>query len=225
MSAEAIYFDCMEQEDLGTEVERRDAWNRIENAYIAPGRYYHNLQHINHVITRMSELPRDDKQSVALQLAAIYHDVIYIPGSGLNEMASASYAALDLGEKGLNSGLTSKVMWLIKTTTHGAFNPDADPSEKVLCDADLYELSTDRYQENAKNLRKEFSKASDYEWTKGRYDWLVGFLARPRIFHLDGRGYDPRDRKELDRDARANMVNEMKELDVDLLVYEPAPIT
>lgn len=228
MSAEAMYFYCMDREGLGTEIERRDDWEKIEQAYIAPGRYYHNLQHVNHVINRISELlcNRTLETNInALWLAAVYHDVIYVPGSKINELASASYAALDLGQKGFASGLTIEVMRLINATTHEEFNPEADTAEQLLLDADLYNLSTDRYQENAKNIRKEFSEVSDYDWTLGRYEWLVSFLARPHIYHLGGRmGPDSPGRNELDRDARANMVNEMKELDVDSLVYEPPPI-
>lgn len=187
-------------------------WDKIEGAY--RGRQYHNMEHIKNVLLRIEDLWAEfynsDSNFNALMLAAIYHDVVYVPGSFYNELASGAYAALDLGRESLKNGLTTEVMRLIDATKHESYDPDADMAESILLDADLYELSTDRYEENSRKIREEMN-CTKAQWVRGRYDWLVGFLARPRIYHIDDTG-------DLELKARQNMMDEIKGLDLESII-------
>ncbi len=59
-----------------------DKWNE-------PGRYYHDLSHLDNLIGQIYEL--NDARRVPLVLIALMHDVIYNPRSADNEDASREF--------------------------------------------------------------------------------------------------------------------------------------
>lgn len=208
MSVEIVYYRCLERQNIGqSPEERRGKWVKIEEAYA--GRPYHNLEHIQVVLDRIVLFNHLEKDFDALLLAAIYHDVVYVPGADFNELGSAAYAAVDLGQRGLDSGLTTEIMRLIHATEHVNYDDGLDTAASLICDADLYELSTDRYTENSQKIRKEFD-CTDLEWRMGRLKWLRDFTLRPHIYHFGDRNHT---RGELDALAQANMLAELKRLE------------
>jgi predicted metal-dependent HD superfamily phosphohydrolase len=220
-NAEETYFKLMEERGLGNDLD--DQWAKIERAYTAPNRHYHNLQHVEHVLARCDELiPLSGIISQfyidAIYLAVIYHDVVYVPGASYNELGSAALASLDIsgGSPPTNetTSLITSVMSLIRATTHKNLESYPTRPTKILLDADLYELSTDKYFENSKNIRKEFD-CTDEEWYIGRTAWLEEFLERPFIYHY---GDNQHIRAKLDLLARHNMVTELQDLAADFLL-------
>ncbi len=170
----------------------------------APGRYYHNW---NHVVNMIDILTLTQACSSYSLVAAIYHDCIYIPGNSDNEEASAKYCASVLEEVGVSKSTIEVVTKLILSTKHTtACNGSTEG--KLFIDADLLGLGTCPcvYDQNSANIRKEFSKFSDEEWKAGRKKFIVSMLERDSIYHTDlfKRCYE--------KQARHNMLRELVSL-------------
>lgn len=73
-----------------------------------------------------------------------------------------------------------------------------------LIDLDLSGLgdAPEKYDETTAKVRAEYSRYNDEQWALGRRKFLVGFLARPRIFHTDTLAH-------LEWQARNNMTREL----------------
>ena len=78
----------------------RSVFAEVELQYTSPDRNYHDLRHIHRMLDELDrwreELDISNSQLIALELAVVYHDVIYVPGRKDNEILSAALAARDL---------------------------------------------------------------------------------------------------------------------------------
>ena len=121
-------------------------------------RYYHNFSHAANVLVQCGFL--QSKDNPALDLAAIWHDAVYYPGSSGNESASAValyYEARNINEH--KNPIVEEAMSLIKGTTidHHLTKKRVKGDQAVLLDADLSSLAAD-YLEfcfNQDNILKE----------------------------------------------------------------------
>ena len=60
--------------------------------YRDPKRYYHNLQHIEEMLEWIHMEPHLEPWALhCLELAVIFHDIVYVPGAKDNEEKSAEY--------------------------------------------------------------------------------------------------------------------------------------
>lgn len=169
--------------------------------YSAPDRFYHNLEHIQHVLQTAELLQEKTRNAFAVKLAAWLHDVIYDSKASDNEERSADYArqlcaALVLPDADAVASL------ILKTKTHLAEN---DTDAQVLIDADLAILGAGLadYRVYATRIRREYAWVPDADYRAGRRQVLEKFLARPRIFHHLG---------HLEQPARRNLGAEIAEL-------------
>lgn len=55
----------------------------LVNAYCAPGRYHHNLNHIQQVLNLIEEVKEIVNSIVVVQLSAWFHDSIYVAKSNI----------------------------------------------------------------------------------------------------------------------------------------------
>src|SRR5438128_2275218 len=96
---------------------RARALARLVAAYCEPHRHYHNLQHIMEMLDRMPWLQvRKKPDTILVELATWYHDIVYDPRSAENEARSADLASEALRELGLNEHQISWVCGLIMMT-------------------------------------------------------------------------------------------------------------
>jgi predicted metal-dependent HD superfamily phosphohydrolase len=132
---------------------------------------FHNLFHTQEVVRAAeiiglkSELNEDELESV--MIAAWLHDIGYEQGSQDHEAVAAARAKKMLEEAGAAVKKVSDVVEAIESTKM----PQQPRSivSKVLCDADLYHLSTEKCDENGEKLRDEwkslgFKDMQDTEW-------------------------------------------------------------
>lgn len=159
----------------------RDLWRR----YDEPQRVYHRMSHIRHVLDVFDSLraaePVDDP--VAVQLAAWFHDAVYVPGASDNEDRSADLAAEVLGSWGVTAERSERVAALVRATaTHPVSGVSGDTA--VLVDADLAILAADpdTYDVYRRAIRVEYSHLDEDGWRAGRGAFLRGLLARPELF-------------------------------------------
>ncbi|MEM6805837.1 MAG: hypothetical protein AAF696_30850, partial [Bacteroidota bacterium] len=171
--------------EVGANMSQADtAWSQLSSLYLEEGRAYHNLTHIAHMLELMDRHLLDDEQSVELQLAIWYHDVIYDPKSKENELKSAELCKKVLQEiSSLNQERIEKVYLLIMSTQ--GHSPRIKGEENLLMlDLDLSILGAEkeRYELYSKQIREEYYFYSEEDYRKGRCQVLGNFLDRKTIY-------------------------------------------
>ena len=184
-----------------------DLFARLHSYYSSPGRAYHHLGHVGHVLLVVSALAGYCPQPVAVRLAAWLHDAVYLPGTGDNEEQSAVLAQKWLTELQLPYLLCEETPRLIRlTATHDALPSDANAA--VLLDADLAILGAppSSYDAYARAIRREFAHVEQSAYRSGRAQLLARFLARPTIYRT------PPLRALYEAPARSNLARELAAL-------------
>jgi predicted metal-dependent HD superfamily phosphohydrolase len=169
-------------------------------AYTKPDRHYHNLHHIDHLLTTIDlfiapacDLPAL-QDPISVSLAVWFHDFIYDSQASDNELQSAKAATALLTNIGrIDDALTpdlqpriDRVAQLI-LATHGHQIDPNDPDLCIFLDADLAILGTDpaTYRDYARSIRREYSWVSDTDYRTGRSRVLTSFLDRDRLYSTD----------------------------------------
>ena len=165
----------------------------LVTAYSSVGRFYHTLEHIQHILETIEQMRRHSStQAVvainfpAIQLAPWFHDVIYDPRAKDNEEKSAEYAVASLSQFEIPRTTVERVKTLIlNTKTHQAQPDDID--SKILLDSDLAILGASEleYRAYAKAIRQEYSWVSDKLYQVTRKQVLQDFLRRKRIYFTE----------------------------------------
>jgi predicted metal-dependent HD superfamily phosphohydrolase len=178
------------------EIEIRAAWRHIAGhqhdgyvdallvRYAEPHRHYHAATHIMLVLRHLHDSGRPSSEVVA---AALYHDAIYDPQAGDNEVLSAVLAATDLAEIGWSAQRCESVAVMILATAGHLADDEGDGvaiDTAMLLDADLAILGSDpgAYQAYANGVRAEYGHVDDDQWRAGRTAVLQRFLDRRRLF-------------------------------------------
>jgi predicted metal-dependent HD superfamily phosphohydrolase len=162
------------------------------NQYQQPHRAYHNLKHIEFMMSRLEVMEDNDTYPVNVELmtyAIIFHDWFYEVGAKDNELKSAHYASTWLRK--FNNPLSEVVGQLILATrehrlVEGKIGP-LNLHEALLLDLDMLILATspEAYKAYANGVRKEsLTVYSVADYLRGREHWLVNTLARKKLFNL-----------------------------------------
>ena len=161
----------------------QEAFDAIVSAYATPTRAYHNLDHIEACLDEFEIVKELADDSLAVEAAIWFHDVIYVPNASDNEARSAELfreAARDAAD----SDFADSVVALILVTTHR--HTPTDPDQQFLCDIDLasFGATWERYIKDSTGLREESTyNARDYIIRQRAF--LQRLLDRPRIFLTD----------------------------------------
>lgn len=177
---------------------------RLAAAYSAPGRHYHNLQHIENLLDRLAAHPLHDP--VVVELAVWFHDAVYDPLRADNEAQSAEWALTFLQETSLAPARCERVADLIRRTQdHTQSQPPHDTDLLLFLDADLSILGAPEaaYWAYAHQIRREYQAVPEPAYRAGRRQVLARLLAAPVLFHT------PTLRDELDAQARRNLQAEI----------------
>ncbi len=159
----------------------------LVTAYTQPDRYYHNLNHIHHLLTILARFSQDKlRDPMAVFLSIWFHDFVYDPKLADNEIQSAKAARELLPNLGASIDLIMQVERLILATQGHRASPE-DVDQCVFLDADLAILGADpvTYQAYARSIRLEYSWVSDSEYQAGRIRVLESFLHRDRLYYTD----------------------------------------
>lgn len=161
-----------------------------------PLRHYHNVYHIQDMISTAWAMEIDLYFSTLW--AILFHDAVYIPSFGDNEEASAHLSRIVLETSKLFSDVPTQEIaslvedGIIATKTHhyainaGDEDYDNNPATNMnyLIDLDLF-VNYKNYQENIKNIEKEFSFLPREQWVNGRKEFLQKMISRDTIFITD----------------------------------------
>jgi len=138
---------------------------------LAPQIVYHNFTHTEEVVNAAYEIGQaeniSEKDLEVLLLAAWFHDVGFIKSLENHEENSKEIAIAYLKEINYPEDLIAKVCKIIDAT-----KMPQEPTtllEKIICDADLFHLGTENFNERSNLLRSEWESCnkksfSDIEW-------------------------------------------------------------
>jgi len=168
-------------------------------------RHYHTFSHIADCLCEFTWCSHQCTDPLAVEMALLYHDIVYEPISHDNEQLSANKAKFDCARLGVDAAFTQAVTGLILATCHKEI---LSGNSALVADIDLSILGQpwERFLEYDRLIREEYISVPDKDYVAGRYVVLDGFLRRTRIFQTDLF----RDRYE--KSARANIARALMRL-------------
>ncbi len=162
----------------------------LKALYQAPGRAYHNWDHITYLLAEFRRLAAEWRHPAAVEIAIYWHDVIYEPTSATNEADSAALMRERLAGRAPQGVVTMASDLIVATASHDV-PPEMD--EKLAQDRALF-LDMDmsilgaapaRFDAYDAAIRSEFAVIPDEIYRPRRAEVLAGFLARETLFLTD----------------------------------------
>lgn len=170
---------------------------------------YHNWQHICEWLSRISRL-RDKMESPNLvEIAWLFHDIVYDPKNvwnPSNEQLSAELAKDLLTKHGMKKDDVQKVYNLIMVTKHDRKCVTID--QKYICDVDLSILwaQRERYMQYATSIWIEYWFMDPKDYAQKRTKYVLDKFLNKRPF------YQTQEFQHLDDQTRENIKYEKKVL-------------
>ena len=165
-------------------------------AWSEPHRHYHDRRHLGECLALWARWQGHCERPGEVGVALWFHDAIYDPADGSNELNSAAWAARSLTRAGAVSDTAQRVHDLVMATQHGATQHGAKqerepaalgsiPDARLLVDIDLSILGSppERFERYDQDVRKEYSWVPGFRYRDQRTQVLQGFLDRPRLYH------------------------------------------
>lgn len=159
----------------------------LKAAYQAPGRAYHNWDHITYLLDEFRRLTTHWRRPMTVETAVYWHDVIYVPTSATNEADSAAMMERRLQGRA-DPKLVADARDLVLATASHDVPADMDAELAQDCalflDMDMSILggAPDLFDAYDVAIREEFSVIPDETYRPRRAEVLAGFLAREHLF-------------------------------------------
>jgi predicted metal-dependent HD superfamily phosphohydrolase len=152
-------------------------------AYQEPWRFYHNINHIDHCLKEYEMVEKAIINKSAVLLAIWYHDVIYLPGSRINERASGDVALVQLSTLAPADKIGHHVRRLIVGSRDRGIRSDA----RYFHDIDYSILGQDRdtYTRYVEAIYRENMVLFDVQDIKARRKIFLLKLLSKRIFQSE----------------------------------------
>ncbi|SEK77718.1 Predicted metal-dependent phosphohydrolase, HD superfamily [Pseudoxanthomonas sp. GM95] len=165
----------------------------LEAAYATPPRPYHNFQHVLEVLRHVDTVAEGPgwQQPREVQLAALYHDAIYVAGRSDNEAQSAQLAREQIARWQPDAAIdVARVMQLIDLTArHGGLSPEQVDAEAALfldCDMAILAAPPEVFDAYDRGIAQEYrAVVPGWIFRRKRRQFLRGLLARERIYLSD----------------------------------------
>jgi pantetheine-phosphate adenylyltransferase len=148
--------------------------NTILTMWNESHRSYHNLNHLNDLISQINENKSNfsEKEYEKLMLVAIFHDVVYDPSSQTNEEDSVKFlmeCAVDV-----NKDILDVKQMILDTKTHNSTTNLSESFNKY--DMNIVERDFDQLLEWEKGISKEHSVYPKEQYKEGRLKFLESLL-------------------------------------------------
>lgn len=208
-------------DDAALAANWREAWSalgrpapaelRVElmNAWAEPYRHYHDPRHLGECLALWARWRDGCERPGEVALALWFHDAVYDPRSGSNELNSAAWAARALVHAGVDSDTAQRVHDLVMATQQDAATDlGSDADAQLLVDIDLSILGSpaERFERYDQDVHKEYVWVRGFRYREQRIRVLQGFLDRPRLYHSEAAV------ALLERQARINLVAALSRL-------------
>lgn len=161
--------------------QQLNMWNEIQKNYSEANRHYHNLAHLNSILTELKIHQDKFSNWDAIVFAIVYHDLVYDASKNNNEEQSAAIALQRLKQIVAPEHLTTFCEHLILATKK---HESSDMETNLFTDADLSILGSDSetYQTYTRQIRLEYSIFPDLVYNPGRKKVLTHFLNMNNIY-------------------------------------------
>lgn len=193
---------------LGLDPATGDARCRgLLDRYGDKGRHYHGVRHLEALVDWQHKYQAQLRDPALVGLAIWYHDAIYSTLRKDNEARSAALARKELSALGVPEPALAKIEALIlQTANHHGPPLIKDPDLGWFLDFDLSILGAEpkTYARYAEAIRKEYRLVPDVLYRTGRSKVLRGMLQAEFLY------YTPAFRQSHERQARKNLVDELK---------------
>lgn len=179
-------------------------WEELVKAYSGKNRYYHNLTHLEEMITQYERYHSQLTFPAEVLYTIFYHDYIYKATSKENELKSAEFAVSILPANArINKDLVFEMILATKLHEHNKVE-----DINWLIDFDLKILSKEwkAYEVYFKQIRKEYKIYPDLLYHPGRKKALQHFLENEFIFQTETF------RTQFEEQARENILKEIAQL-------------
>ena len=164
--------------------------DEVRAHYDAPERAYHTWEHVEEVLGWLDRVNEDVPWSdaLAVTLAALFHDAVYVAGRPDNERESAKLARAAIARHlpTAAAGVVGRVEDLVELTArHGHVAvADVDDEAARFLDADMAILGAppERFAAYELGIAREYAALPPDAFDAGRRRFLESLLASPRIF-------------------------------------------
>ena len=160
-------------------------FQEIESRYGESHRTYHTMIHIYQLFMLMENHPDELEDHTLIELAILFHDIIYDPQKNDNETKSAALADELVGSY-LDALTRHKLKLMIESThLHRPILASSDNQFFLDMDMSILGVSPKIYNGYVRKIRQEYSILPHKQFDIGRKDFLIKFLKRPRIFYTE----------------------------------------
>jgi pantetheine-phosphate adenylyltransferase len=138
-------------------------------------RSYHNLNHLNDLISQINENKSkySEKEYDKLILTALFHDIVYDPTSQTNEEDSANFL-IECAVDKKNSDILDVKQMILDTKTHNSTTNLSESFNNY--DMNIVERDFDQLLEWERGISEEYSIYSKEEYKMGRLKFLESIL-------------------------------------------------
>jgi len=138
-------------------------------------RSYHNLNHLNDLISQINENKSkfSEKEYEKLMLSAIFHDIVYDPSSSTNEEDSANFLMECVVDKS-NEDILEVRQMILDTKTHNSTTNLSESFNNY--DMNIVERDFDQLLDWEKGISEEFSVYPKEKYKEGRLNFLESLL-------------------------------------------------
>ncbi len=160
-------------------------WCEIEKNYSSKKRHYHTLQHLDYLLSELTEIKGEIQNWNTVLFTMYYHDIVYNSLKSDNEEKSAELAETRMKQISVPIDMIELCKnQILATKSH---NKSIDSDTNYFTDADLSVLGQNvaTYFQYCANVRKEYSIYPNFVYNSGRKKVLNHFLAMERIFKTD----------------------------------------
>lgn len=162
-----------------------ELWTEIDKNYSSKKRHYHTLQHLDSLLTQLTDVKDEIQNWNTILFTLYYHDIVYNSLKSDNEEKSAELAEKRMKQISVSIDTIELCKNQILATKSHIKSTDSDTN--YFTDADLSVLGQnwETYSLYYKNVRKEYSIYPDFVYNPGRKKILIHFLSMDRIFKTD----------------------------------------
>jgi predicted metal-dependent HD superfamily phosphohydrolase len=159
-----------------------ELWTEIKKKYSSSKRHYHNLAHIENLLSLLQQHKNAINDWDTVLFAIFYHDIVYKVLKNDNEEKSALLAQKRITQINYpENKIQLCVLHILATKSHEiSLNKDTN----LFTDADLAILGFDwkDYKDYYQKIRKEYAIYPDFLYNSGRKKVLSHFLSMPQIY-------------------------------------------
>ena len=184
-------FEACWHQALGVKLPSRLTRSTLRSVlrrYREPQRHYHDLSHLDHILTLAQQQEWTHPKDSLLTL--FYHDAIYDPLRHDNEQQSAHLADAQLSCWLTESRVARIKGWILATQQHLCPADDRDLAQILDIDRAILATEPAVYQAYAEQIRQEYVHIEDDRFQYHRMAFLNQLLCRSRLFCTEILGAD-----------------------------------